>query len=1234
MSSNPVETMRSGEAGGLASSKPGWEDFFERQIEATRRQVGWSELAAGLILVLVWCAALFLLVIAIDGWIAPLGRLARWLSLIALVSGTVVIVVRFMAPYLLKRISPEYAAKMIEDGSDGFHNSLLNYLLLRRRAEQVSPVILQSVGQRAAQDIGSVSPLEKVDYSRAIRLAFALLALFAVFVLYAILSPKSPWPTIQRVLWPGLAIPHPATVTISRVHPGDTEVLFGQKLLVSVELRGRHDPHAVRLVYSTLDGQQVDVSQPMRSEGDTNRYQLELATSSMGVQHDLRYWIQVHDAQSVEYRVTVLANPTIAVDAVDIVPPAYTELPPRRQEGRGDIEGPDGSQVTIYAKANLPIEVAYLELLRARPGDDKIPYDLVRTVELIRTSDETAQGMFHLVMDTQRLKPLFTHYQVKFRSTGDRRSELINVYPIRMIPDMPPEVKIVRPTEERIGLPINRELEFEVVAMDRDYKLSSVNLIIDKQGSRLWDQECALAIDRNQQQSRCLYRLVPQSLRLQPGDEVIVSARAADNRVSVHSGQLDPNISRSQNIVVVIEEPSLLDQPPDQSPSSEDGQPSETQSRQQTPPDKQDQRQEDSQEGDSDSTSESRSKDQPPTGDRSGKDQETGEQQADQDRRDPASSQEQTGKQESTDPRDSKQDETPPAQQNQADSGQQQQSSQKDPGTGQGSDDNTGQQQQQSSGGTGDKQDSPSTEQQTGNQQSSAGDNSTSDQRGQGEASSNAGQGSDASSSDPSSSQNQGTGRGESSSPGEADRDASPRNDTPPALDSNATDGQRMERLQDLAQRGNDQADSQQPKDQPSETDPSGTGQKQSQELPGNETDKSDNDQAAATDNNSSAKGTGSETTAGDTGQGRDENQRTEQDSAGSGQGANDQVTQRSDKSESSTGNGADQQQTDQDRRQTEGEHQGGAGTEQGRQTDAQEQDGRSGNADAQSDADRRDQEQHSGGRSGEGNDREPPDDSRTGGVGSDQQGAESEASDSRGEAGRDKDSEGGRDRQDSSTSERETPDSASGDKRQPPDGHGQSSQGSESEAGDQMSSPSSDARPSQSSGTSGEQAHERPSSDEPSSSKDSAPMARTPGGQGSGGSPRNDHSEPSREDLEYSKEATEMVLDYLRQQQENPDPKLLESMNWTADDLRDFLARWEQMRQRAQVDPDARNQYEEALQSLGLRRPESRRQSARGTQQGRERLAEDGAVMRPPANYAEQFNAFLKNVNRLRSDK
>ncbi len=1234
MSNNPVETMQPVESGRAASARPAWEEFFERQIEATRRQVRWAELAAGFVLILVWCLVVVMLAVLIDGWIAPLALWARWSALVCLASGAVFIAGRYMAPYILRRISPEYAAKMIEDGSEGFHNSLLNYLFLRRSAATVNPAILQSVGQRASQDIGSVSPLEKVDYSRAIRRGFILMALFALFVVYAIASPKSPWPTIQRLLWPGAPIPHPATVTIAVVHPGDAEVVFGQKLLVSVEVRGRHDPQAVRLLYSTFDGQQIGLAQTMRSEGDSHRYQLELATTPTGIQHDLRYWIEVHDGRSVDYTVTVLANPTITVNAIEITPPEYTELPPRRLDGRGDVEGPDGSLVKVFAQSNLPIDVAYLELLRARPGDANVPFDLVRTVELTRSGEQTAHGQFHLVMDTQRLRPLFTHYQVKFRSTGDRRSELINVYPIRIIPDLPPEVRIVRPTVERIGLPINRELEFEIVAMDRDYKLSSVHLNIDHQGSRLWDEECQLNIDRNQQQSKCLYRLIPTSLHVQPGDELIVFARAADNRTSIHSNQLDPNVSRSQNIIVVIEEPSLLD------PSPTNNQPEDSQSPTETAA-----QSGDSNPGDADtSTSQENA-----TGGRE-QGQDNANQTGDQPPQPPT-----TGDQKQNESRSSAQD-----------AAQQQDQEQRN---------QTGNQNQQSGGSDNQRNSQEQEGQRSGNQQSSsAGDNQQSNQEtsegqsGKSSGDSSADQTGEANSERPARSDDQQstagdspTDRGSQSQPdgvnnessadsmnagaGNEDRAGNERqgkaavDGTPEPLNRGATDAERMERLQQMARGSGQPADSANDKSRQS-----------TNESTDNQRDVSDPD------------------TAGAEGGDKPLNEKdADQAAANQGAGMNEQANEGQDRSQG-IGEQAKQEQHPRDHGRSQQEAQGESGDNSAEDRNRQVQGNR-----REDDNDNQRSSDSESSSDGEGTEsdnagKQPPShaDQESRSVGSSdrsdasnrQDGGERAGDDAKNQSAHQSDSQSGNQSASSNNSAQDSDDqqghsdpddkqngrsgSKSADASSASDGAVDdnppqaSTEGSSAGDRNQKSaSDQADGEPSPSAGASASnQRDQTPSSDTSSSDQTPPATAFAPGGSNTGGATR-DQSEPfSREDLEFSRETTEMVLDYLRQQQNEPDPRLLEAMNWTADDLRDFLARWELMKQRANVDDAGQRQYEEALQSLGLRRPDPRRQSSRGTQQGRERLSEDGAVLRPPPQFAEQFNAFMKNVNRLRDDK
>ena len=112
-------------------------------------------------------------------------------------------------------------------------------------------------------------------------------------------------------------------------------------------------------------------------------------------------------------------------------------------------------------------------------------------------------------------------------------------------------------------------------------------------------------------------------------------------------------------------------------------------------------------------------------------------------------------------------------------------------------------------------------------------------------------------------------------------------------------------------------------------------------------------------------------------------------------------------------------------------------------------------------------------------------------------------------------------------------------------------------------------------------------------------------------------------------------MLDHLRNQSNNPDPELLREMNWTEQDLKDFLTRWEAMKQKANSGtPQERKRYADALRSLGLRPEEVRRNVLQSRRDQLNKLSEDGAVNRPPANLAEPFNAFLKNRNRVQKDK
>jgi hypothetical protein len=120
---------------------------------------------------------------------------------------------------------------------------------------------------------------------------------------------------------------------------------------------------------------------------------------------------------------------------------------------------------------------------------------------------------------------------------------------------------------------------------------------------------------------------------------------------------------------------------------------------------------------------------------------------------------------------------------------------------------------------------------------------------------------------------------------------------------------------------------------------------------------------------------------------------------------------------------------------------------------------------------------------------------------------------------------------------------------------------------------------------------------------------------------------------LEYARQATELVLERLKDQQSNPDPELLESLGWTADELERFVARWESLKRAAQEDR-ARGQadLDDALRSLGLRATGPERRGG-GAQADRVPGLRDQSRSRPPAEFLEQFNAYKRGAARGMQD-
>jgi|GEM_PF-2056793 len=1352
-----------------------FDQYVEQQLESTRQQVKLTELSAGLLTLGLWTLGFLLVGILVDSWLIQFGTAARIASFLLLAAGALWIAWSQVIVLFLRRIHRLYAARMIEESSDNFHNSLVNYLQVKEDGPAGKEAVVHAISQRAARDLSRISATEKVDRSRAIKLGFGFVGLVAALVAYTLLSPKSPWPSIARILNPVSSISAPSIAEVTKVTPGNTDVFFGQKLLVTAEIRGRHDPDEVKLVYSTADGQHVEVPVAMLKSGTTNSYQLELSTTPTGIDGPLTYYVTANDGRSDTYSVSVKPNPAITVEKVEVISPSYTRLPPRTLTGQVEIEGIEGSQVKLTATANMPIQVAWVELLRQKTRGRETTYDVVKTIELRNlaadSSDSSgttselrhaAAGEFTLNLDANRTGQIYSHYQVLFRTVEGQRNQLVNVQPLRVTPDLPPEIKIVRPFDREVSVPLNRSLEIELQAEDPDFEISRLELLLDHQGGRLLDEQIQLGENRKQQRLTGNYRFDPRKLKLSVGDVVIFHARASDNRVAPLSGQAEPNVGRTENYSIKITE-SLETEVAEKEPESGDkksasgqqanqsaqaenqsekseadgnqenqqaanqpekntenksgensagqaesamneanpGQSNEDQAKseeaaQQSPesgkqsaeqnqpqpnsePSPTDQQKPDQQQADKQEKSEAAGEEQKSessgdaqsgeqakqssgsggqkaqqsSGDQSSKsdqpqDGNKGEQSGEAQAR-PDAAEKQTGKQgadsksaaqnssKSGNPNQGSGKQNPENEQANPDNSQQQPagSNSQDQNAGSGKQSSGKQSGAQSAGGqkSDGGQQGEANQPQAGEPQSGEQSNSSGSDQQQGDSKGDKGAQSGQSSSGKSKPDQSGENNSGQSEAGDSQGEESSNPSEP--LDRSASDAERFQRLQERMNR-----QKQSEKDAQSQSG-SGESAEEKQSSAGGEKSAS-SEQSGEKDSQQGEK-------ANPSGGEQDSGQQPQENNpSAAGQSA------KKDGEQSKSGSGRDNS-----GKQSDGERQSGEQTSRKDPNQAMSEKG-SGESNSDQKASEQESKQGSGEqaageqgseKSGAG---ESGDKQSGAGSQSQKQGEEAKGSGESGEQSG-KAGESGKSGQSSEQSGKES----GADSKQGGDdsqgGSGKSGQGSDSKQGSGQpgkSGSSGQSAAGESSGASGSSGNAAGSDNasgnnqEISRRSDQPKAQRSPGGEanasktgvGSNEAPAANYEDSPSDpegNLDYSRKATDLVLEDLRNQANNPDPELLKEMNWTEQDLKDFITRWDAMKQKAgNGTAQERKRYEDAVRSLGLRPESVRRNVIQSRRDQLNKLSEDGAVNRPPANLANEFNSFLKNRNRVQKDK
>ncbi len=1210
--------------------------------------------------------ALFLLAI-IDGWLFELNGWARWTSLILLLLGGAAYFVLAIFPLLIRKVNPVYAAKVVESAQPDMKNSLINYLLLRQQTGKVSRRVVEIVGSKAANDISGVPVENTVDKSHTIKAALILTGLVILLGAYKVFSPKDPFQTFARILAPASDISKPASVSIADVTPGSAEVFFGQDVQVSAYIKGSFDPDSARVVFSTLDGQIVDGSIRMENQSGST-YRCTLKTGERGIEHSVRYKVVAGDGVSNEYELKMTSSPILTVESLSYQPAEYMELSDYESRGDTTIEHYEGTTVTINAVANADIKTSYIQLLREEQGN----YIPVRKVSMERLDDRHASGKFQLQLNNNRDGQRYTHYQLHLVTNDGGRSRSDAANRIIVKPDMAPTIYIDDPQETELEVPANSRIRFELEADDIDFKIGGVVVAVDTEVRRLVkDQPLDLGDQNLAQPVKASYEFWPEKLNMRPGDLAFIQFAAFDNR----EPQTNTTLSNQFTIKIIepVENPPKEGQDGDKTDGEKGGGDSKG-------------------EGDSNETGGSEKAGKGgeagsgKEGNSSGQAEDSGKKSGD--------SQEGGAEGNSSESSEASQGGSGGNQSDDQQSGESSESSGNDSAEG-----NNASENEQNSDGTGQESGQPGNQGASSEQSDQSGNSSGTESGEPSSENSGAASGSESGNSGATSTgQQQPAGdqagqdedqrlpddahaseifeevmkhredeQKEQGEGGEQDENESGSQDQPGDQgqagnqqpgNPNQQDpggGQQSDNQNDPAQQGSASRDS---ANQGSPEENEGNSSQSGNQQSGNEADGGENSQG------------GSQSDAGNQGgeqndQGEPSGSESDPQSGDSPQTDDNGLDQRGDSDASSNNEGRSEEENGSSGQSEEGDQGQGDQSEQGSQSQPgeqssqdqeQQQSGGGGQEQSQDDEQKQssggggdDQsEQKSGGQSGSDEGQQPggekgdqPGDQQPGENG--RPGDSGQGESSKGDQGQSDPNQQGSQQQNQSgdnpsngNSEQEGSNSGNQSTGQQPGGNQSGS--SESKSGDQKQKGQGEQ------GGGGDQSNQP---DGQMSQEDQA-GGNSPGNgasSASSNSPQRDRGGDQKDDaateadkanLEYTKKATDMALEYLEDQVVEPDPKLLDRLNFTEEELADFVKRWKDLKKQAETGGEQeRLDYERALESLqGLGRTDPNAREFQGKADNKQGYREDGRVNAPPPGFADRMKAYSRKRNRVRDDR
>jgi hypothetical protein len=356
---------------------------------------------------------------------------------LGLIAAVIALAIRNMVLPLLKPVSSDEAALLIERAFPEMDNRLINAARLGRdpRTPQIVLTMIQAEAGRMVEalDLRRVLPLKALKPLATIA-GFALL----LFVVYAVALPDYFTNALKRYTMPTTFTP-PITRTSLRVSPGNITVTEGSPVTIKAEVGGEI-PAGAHL-------QCGQAGYDMRFLGGA------FAQEFKSVDAPFEYCVRAGDAESETFRVTVLPKTKIEKVIVAYAFPEYLKLPAHTDDpSNGNIASLEATQVTLSIQTSKKLEWAKLvsdsvDKLQQPPQGSNLEWKF----SVAKT------GTYHFEWNDAD--------QIKGRSSD---------YTLTALTDLPPRVRIIEPARDMTLHP-SATLATLIHAED-DFALESVTL--------------------------------------------------------------------------------------------------------------------------------------------------------------------------------------------------------------------------------------------------------------------------------------------------------------------------------------------------------------------------------------------------------------------------------------------------------------------------------------------------------------------------------------------------------------------------------------------------------------------------------------------------------------------------------------------------------------------------------------------------------------------------------------